>query len=131
MDRKSIVLGTGFMLAAVVLGAFGAHGLRKVLDVNELGQWNTGVSYQVYHAIGLLLIATFRPHLSEVTSSWVRRLFISGILLFSGSLYLLSTRDITGLDAVGVWVGPITPIGGLCFIAGWALLLINVLRGER
>ncbi len=131
MDRKSIGSGAGFMLAAVVLGAFGAHGLRKVLDVNELAQWNTGVSYQVYHALGLLLVATFRPHLGATISSWVRRLFVSGILFFSGSLYLLSTRDITGLEGVGAWVGPITPVGGLFFMAGWALLLITVLRRER
>lgn len=131
MDRKSILIGASAMVLAVIFGAFGAHGLRKMLDASELSQWQTGVQYQVYHALGCLLIATFRPHLGERAMFRVRTLFVLGILCFSGSLYLLSTRSITGLYWMAPWVGPLTPVGGLLFIAGWGMLLITVLRQVR
>jgi len=101
----------GFL--AVVLGAFGAHALKGVLQTNHTtGVWETAVLYHFIHAIVLLVLAT-QPGASGATSS----LFVAGIVLFSGSLYLLALTNIK-------WLGAITPLGGLCFLAGWFCLVI-------
>ncbi len=112
MDRilfsAAILAGVG-----VVLGAFGAHGLKQVLSPELLEVWHTAVTYQMWHALGLGLIASLR--MDSPTLQWSARLMISGILLFSGSLYLLA---LTGIQALGM----ITPFGGLAFVAAWGLL---------
>lgn len=103
---------------AVVLGAFGAHGLKDRLDANMLAIFETGVKYQFYHALALLALAFGPARLwqSGLTgaAAWA---WIAGILIFSGSLYILS---ISGIK----WLGAITPLGGVAFIAGWACLLL-------
>lgn len=116
--RFPIIIGAFFALTAVMAGAFGAHGLRNLVSERSLEVFQTAVTYQMYHAIALVLITL----LSGLGPS--RRLlglsagfFLVGILLFSGSLYTLVLTDIR-------WVGPITPLGGLCFMIGWALLLM-------
>ena len=101
-----------------MLGAFGAHALRDRLDAYSLGVWETAVQYHFYHSLALLavgIIALQQPQAALLKSSgW---LFFLGIFVFSGSLYILS---ITGLK----WLGAITPLGGLAFIAGWACLAV-------
>lgn len=110
--------GVGAILAgiAVALGAFGAHALRRRLPAERLATFQTGVQYQVYHALGILAGAYVNPSVGSLslreTAVW---LFVLGILLFSGSLYALS---LTGIRRFGA----VTPLGGLCFIAGWLLL---------
>ena len=103
-------------MVAVILGAFGAHGLRGKLDEYAMGVFETAVQYHFYHALALLavgIIALSQPHTTLLKSSgW---LFLLGTVIFSGSLYLLA---ITGTK----WLGAITPIGGLAFIGGWACL---------
>ncbi len=113
---------------AVVLGAFGAHALKDRLSPGALGQWRTGVEYQFYHGLGLLLVALMNDQLPKRTVGRIAFFFALGILLFSGSLYLLSTRELSGLDDITFLLGPLTPLGGLCFISGWVLLLITALR---
>ena len=110
---KYITLGSIFAGTAVILGAFGAHALKEKLSIQQLQVFETGVKYQFYHA--------FVPALNY--SFWF---FTAGILLFSGSLYLLSTIDINGLSGIKSILGPITPLGGLCFILGWISLIIAV-----
>lgn len=128
MRKALVALGSAVLAVAVALGAFGAHGLKDRIAPEALGQWRTGVEYQFYHGLGLLLMAALRERLSVAYARWAGRLMVAGVLLFSGSLYLLSTRELTGLDgAVGV-LGPMTPIGGLCFIAAWVVLFITALR---
>jgi uncharacterized membrane protein YgdD (TMEM256/DUF423 family) len=116
---RFIQLGSIMMALSVALGAFGAHALKSHLDAYALGIYNTGVSYQFYHALGLLAVA-FISHVSE--NSKVRLagyiMFISTII-FSGSLYILA---ITGIK----WLGAITPIGGTGFIIAWILLAISL-----
>lgn len=115
-------------LTAVMFGAFGAHGLKAYLNLNQLQMWEKGVQYQFYHAIALF---TCYLYLRKEDSTIIRNAgicFILGILCFSGSLYLLSTRQLTGLNAA--FLGPVTPIGGFFFIAGWGLILVNALRKE-
>jgi len=113
------------MSLAVMLGAFGAHGLRAKLDAYSLGVYEKAVFYHFIHAMGLLLVS-FLPKtgtFSEFATSWVCGLLLAGILLFSGSLYLLA---ITG----NRWLGAITPIGGVAFIAGWLVLAWFVMRHD-
>jgi len=105
-------LGAGFMFLAVGLGAFGAHALKSRLEPDLLAAFEVGVRYQVYHALALLLLAALR---GPSKAAWC---FTAGIIVFSGSLYLLS------LTGVRRW-GAVTPIGGLLFLAGWLILLFN------
>jgi uncharacterized membrane protein YgdD (TMEM256/DUF423 family) len=102
-----------FLAAAVGLGAFGAHGLRSRLDVYSMSLWEKAVFYHFIHGLGML-IASLVPRISAM-SGWACWTMAAGILIFSGSLYLLA---VTGVRTLGA----ITPIGGLCFIAGWLLL---------
>jgi uncharacterized membrane protein YgdD (TMEM256/DUF423 family) len=109
-------------LVAVALGAFGAHGLKSRLDAGMFSAWETAVQYHFYHTLALFGLAVLMQRLGEktllVTSGY---LFIAGMVLFSGSLYGL---------ALGAprWLGPITPIGGLAFMAAWLLLFIAAIR---
>lgn len=107
-------------LTAVVLGAFASHGLRGALEARLLHAFETGVTYQMSHSIVLLvvlvLIEQWGKHWALVYASGF---YVAGILLFSGSLYLLA---LTGMK----WLGPVTPIGGLALIVGWALLLVGI-----
>jgi uncharacterized membrane protein YgdD (TMEM256/DUF423 family) len=103
-------LGAGFMFLAVGLGAFGAHALKNRLTPDMLAVFETGVKYQVYHALALLLLAALR---GPSKAAWC---FTAGIVLFSGSLYVLA------LTGVRKW-GAVTPIGGVLFLAGWLILL--------
>jgi len=117
-------IGAACLGLAVMLGAFGAHGLRGKLDAYSMGIYERAVFYQFIHAIGLLvtpLLARVQA-LKPAAADWVCVLLAAGILIFSGSLYLLA---VTGTR----WLGAITPIGGLCFIAAWLLLAIALLRG--
>jgi uncharacterized membrane protein YgdD (TMEM256/DUF423 family) len=111
-----LLLGSTSALLAVLLGAFGAHALKNKISTDMLAIFQTGVQYHFYHALGLLavgLVATQMPESAALKySGW---LMFAGILIFSGSLYLLS---ITGTR----WLGAVTPIGGVAFIAAWALL---------
>jgi len=115
MDRTFLLSGAVAGLIAVAFGAFGAHGLRGRLTPDMLAVFETGVRYHMYHALALLLVAALMPRVdgrAMVAAGW---LFVAGIVLFSGSLYLLAVTGVTVL-------GAITPIGGVAFLAGWALL---------
>ncbi|MGM0480615.1 MAG: DUF423 domain-containing protein [Pseudomonadota bacterium] len=106
---------------AVVLGAFAAHGLKSRLTVDLLNAFETGVTYQFYHALALFVLALW---LQQSQSVWLVAsgyLWLAGVVLFSGSLYLLA---LTGIK----WLGPITPLGGLFFIAGWVSLLVGAIK---
>ncbi len=129
--NKSMITAIAIVgILAVLIGAFGAHGLRPRLTDAQLATYHTGVSYQFYH----LLAMAFSYILYVLHSNkWSRIAFWSfllGIILFCGSLYLLSTRDLLGIINYK-WIGPLTPIGGLCFIMGWAMLLISVFNGHQ
>lgn len=117
--KKFLFAGAVLMALAVLLGAFGAHALKKSLSPNLLAVYTTGVEYQFYHALGLLLVGLIGYHYPSKWLNWSGILLISGIILFSGSLYVLA---ITGIKALGV----ITPIGGLAFVAGWICLAVGI-----
>ncbi len=107
----------------VILGAFGAHGLKGRLTPDQLVSFETGVRYQLMHALLLLIIAWWMRHAPSAWLAWSAVLVATGILLFSGSIYLLATRELTGLAWVRVF-GPVTPLGGLFLISGWLLLAV-------
>jgi uncharacterized membrane protein YgdD (TMEM256/DUF423 family) len=120
MDRTFLLAGAVAGLIAVGFGAFGAHGLRGRLTPEMLAVFETGVRYQMYHALALLLVAALAPRLAGTAGVAYRAagwLFVAGIALFSGSLYLLAVTGVTML-------GAITPIGGVAFLAGWASLIV-------
>lgn len=119
---KTILMTASILLAlAVVIGAFGAHGLKAHLSEAMLQTWKTGVEYHFYHALGLLLIGVLSVSMPTNLLNWSALFLFAGIFLFSGSLYVLV---ITGIK----WLGAITPLGGLCFIAGWLLLFVAVFK---
>ena len=109
-------------LLAVALGAFGAHGLRQKLSADMLAVYQTGVQYHFYHTLALLAVAVLMLCVSHSSLlRWSGALFLVGIVIFSGSLYVLA---VTGMR----WLGAITPIGGVAFMAGWLLLMLAAWR---
>jgi uncharacterized membrane protein YgdD (TMEM256/DUF423 family) len=120
MHRSTFIWAAFFALTAVALGALGAHALKQALSPESLTSFETGVRYQFYHALGLFIVSFAFAQRPEPLFRWAGYLFIAGIFCFSGSIYLLATRELSGIG--WTWLGPITPIGGLLFIAGWGLL---------
>ncbi|MFN8277625.1 MAG: DUF423 domain-containing protein [Chitinophagales bacterium] len=119
-NLKSTLMILGF--AAVVIGAFGAHGLRDILDPHQKEIYEKGVHYQFFHVLaGWLVLRT-----GSIAARRSALFFILGVLLFSGSLYLLATAPFLGLPMR--WLGPLTPIGGVCFLLGWAFAFIDNFR---
>lgn len=118
MHKLFLIAGSVAMALAVALGAFGAHGLKNMLTKEMLDIFETGVRYHFYHATGLLVIGIIAQNIPNTSFlQWSGWLMVAGILIFSGSLYILSIGGIR-------WLGAITPIGGLCFIAGWIMLAL-------
>lgn len=112
---------------AVALGAFGAHGLKKLVNAETVASYQTGVQYQIYHALALLMIGILAERISNSFINYAGFLFIGGIVFFSGSLYLLASFKAMN-KVVPSFVYPITPLGGLLFILGWVMLLIAILK---
>ena len=112
-----------FGIIAVIFGAFGAHALKAQLSATALENWKTAVNYQFVHALALLLLATLPINRLIRLSAWF---FALGIVCFSGSLYLLSIREILTINTA--FVGPITPIGGLFFIIGWLCIFFSAFK---
>lgn len=111
----------------MVLGAFGAHGLKKLVGAETVGTYQTGVQYQMYHAFALIIIGVLFERAQSNYFVWAGWLFFTGIILFSGSLYLLAS--LKAMNKVGVsGIGIITPIGGLLFVFGWLMLLVGLLK---
>lgn len=125
MDKKIISTGAVFGMIAIILGAFGAHALKKVLSIDQLSSFETGVRYQMYHALFLLFIGLMND-LSQKAKKTIFFLVIFGVILFSGSIYLLVTNDLTSFDFKVI--GFATPIGGLLLIGAWAVLLFDLLK---
>lgn len=122
MMKVFIVLGAINALIAVALGAFGAHGLEGKLSEKMLDVWKTGVTYQMFHALGLLVVGLLVGKFENVSSfTWAGWLMFIGIILFSGSLYALST---TGIK----FFGPITPLGGVAFLVAWLMVVIGAVK---
>lgn len=125
MDKKIISTGAIFGMLAIILGAFGAHALKKILSIEELSTFETGVKYQIYHSIFLLFIGTINE-LSQKAKKTIYYLVVFGVIFFSGSIYLLATNSLTTFDFK--IIGFVTPIGGLLLILAWGTLLLNYIN---
>jgi len=128
MNKRIILTASFFGFVAVLLGAFGAHALKALVDGPSLEIWQKGVDYQFYHTFALLYLSTFARYRNKLINI-AYFCFTFGIVLFSGSLYLLATRTILHLDFVNL-IGPLTPIGGLLFVLGWIMLFFAAFKDK-
>jgi len=127
MHRNYLRIGALLGAIAVALGAFGAHGLKKIVPAETVTTFQTGVQYQMYHALALLAVAILFERFPNKWVNWSAACFVVGIILFSGSLYLLialKAADKAGIEGIGI----ITPVGGIFFILGWLFLFIGVMK---
>ncbi|MCX6198968.1 MAG: DUF423 domain-containing protein [Bacteroidetes bacterium] len=125
--QKIIFTATAFSgFIAVGLGAFGAHALRSLVSADAIAIWEKGIQYQFYHTLALLFCCLYlrTQHVTIVRNAAI--CFILGIVCFSGSLYLLASRELSGIPTF--IIGPVTPLGGIFFMCGWALLLFHFLQ---
>lgn len=124
MNKQAIVFGASFAAIAVILGAFGAHALKAVMAPDKLLVFETGVRYHFYHSFALLLVGILYHTFPSKQLRLAVSFFITGILLFSGSLYAISLLSING-GTIGP-LGILTPIGGVFFILGWAMVVAGI-----
>jgi len=129
MERTYVWTGSLFAGLAVILGALGAHWLRENISISSLQSFETGVRYQLFHALAILILASLPKRFKGKLLAATYYLFTFGTLFFSFSIYLLSTSDLTGINFS--FLGPVTPIGGVLMIAGWLMLFINSIRSFK
>ncbi len=125
LDKRIVVTAAFLGALTIAIGAFGAHGLKQLVDAEAITSFETGVRYQMFHVIVLLVIGLTGP-ISTTTKKWVFWFFIFGIILFSGSIYILVLKEILPFDVK--FLGPFTPLGGLSFIIGWLRLGYGLLK---
>lgn len=128
MNKQIIITASVFGTLAVIAGAFAAHGLTSLISPRQLEVWHTAVQYQFYHVFALM----FLSNITRVRNNLIRTayyLFTFGIILFSGSLYLLACRDLIGWNWLAI-AGPLTPFGGVLFIAGWITMGMAAYRNK-
>ncbi|OMP77278.1 MULTISPECIES: DUF423 domain-containing protein [unclassified Chitinophaga] len=139
MHKGFLIWASVFGILGVILGAFGAHKLYDLAKVYDLADpekpfttlleraYKTGVTYQFYHALALIAVALLYVHIPGSLTQWAGRCFITGVILFSGSLYLITFVKFAKIDFPSI-IGILTPIGGVFFIAGWVCLLLAVVK---
>lgn len=127
MKTITLVFGAVYGMLSVILGAFGAHALKKILSVERLESFETGVRYQMYAAFFLLIVG-YMLKFDTSSQKWISILMIAGTMLFSFSIYGLSMQDYFGMNLK--FLGPITPLGGLLMIVSWALLIFYVAKNR-
>ncbi|WP_435524768.1 DUF423 domain-containing protein [Chryseobacterium indoltheticum] len=127
MKTITLVFGAAYGMLSVILGAFGAHALKKILSVERLESFETGVRYQMYAAF-FLLIAGYILKFDTSSQKWISILMIAGTMLFSFSIYMLSMQDYWGMNLK--FLGPITPLGGLFMILAWLMLIFYFVKNK-
>jgi len=125
MNKTILITGAVMALLAVLLGAFGAHGLQKLVETASIDSFETGVRYQMYHAIACILLGTITV-IEDVAKKRVFYFFLIGTILFSVSIYLLVIDEILGISLSSI--GFITPLGGFMLILGWIFLIISLIK---
>jgi len=128
--RAWIIWAALYGCTGVLMGAFGAHALKARLSPDALASFETGVRYQLIHAVLLMVLALLMHMHPSALLKASGTCLVGGLLLFSGSIYLLATRDVTGFSSWR-WLGPVTPLGGMLMIAGWLLLLVWAIRFKK
>ena len=127
MNKKILVTGAIVGITGIVLGAFAAHGLEKLVDAEAIKSFETGVRYQIYHAL-LLLILGGTSFITEKRKKVMFYLIVIGLIFFSGSIYGLATNNLSGFDFKSIAM--ITPVGGLLLILAWVVMLIDLLKSK-
>ncbi len=127
MNKSILVAGTILGILGIILGAFGAHGLEKLVDADAVNTFETGVRYQIYHAFFLLILGGTN-FVNLKTKKIVFYLVIVGVLFFSGSIYGLATNELSSFDFKTIAM--ITPVGGLLLILSWVMVLIGIMRNK-
>ncbi len=122
MHKSFLITGAFIAALSVLLGAFGAHYLKNVLSIDGLQIFESAVRYQFYHAFALIIVGLLYKDFGGKYLNYSGKFFIAGIILFSGSLYILCAASTMR------WIGAITPLGGLCFIVGWSLIVVGVFK---
>jgi len=128
MNRTILLVGTAMGMLAIILGAFGAHGLEKLVDAEAIDTFETGVKYQMYHALFLLFLGLWNG-IAVKAKKMVFTLVLLGVVLFSFSIYLLALNSLTSFDFK--IIGFLTPIGGVLMISGWAVLAYKILKTKK
>lgn len=133
-SRSLVVVGISGAMA-VALGALGAHALKNQLEtglinLTELNAFDTASKYQLFHTLAMLLMVVLHTQMPSKHLRWSFRIFMLGIVFFSGSLYLISTRHLLGAEWLR-FLGPVTPLGGLFFMAGWLMLVVSVFKNVK
>lgn len=125
MSKFWFSLGCVCLAISVGIGAFGAHGLKSILEANQRTEtFETAVKYQFYHSFGIIILSFVAKYLTTKSTNHIGYLFLAGILIFSGSLYILSISGIR-------WLGAITPFGGVAFILAWLILGYNIYKSKN
>jgi uncharacterized membrane protein YgdD (TMEM256/DUF423 family) len=127
MNKTFLIIATLLGAFTVALGAFGAHAIKERVNEYTLGIFETAVKYQFYHVFALLAAGILFQQFGNNYMLWSGKLFIAGIILFCGSLYLL-TYFLANNNETMKWLGAVTPFGGLCFIAGWICMVIAIIK---
>ena len=125
MKKRFVLTGAFIGMLAIILGAFGAHLLKKYLSVDQLNSFEVGVRYQMYHALFLLFLST-QKDIAEKTLKTIYNLVVAGVILFSGSIYLMATKDYTLFESKIIVFA--TPVGGFLLIIAWTLLFFTILK---
>jgi uncharacterized membrane protein YgdD (TMEM256/DUF423 family) len=128
MEKKIIRVAAFMGMTAIILGAFGAHALKKYLTIEELGTFETGVKYQMYHALFLLFLG-LNSFLEEKAKKTILQLVVFGVIFFSGSIYLLATKTISGINFKPI--GIVTPIGGTLLIVAWSIVFLKYFHQKK
>ena len=128
MDKKIIATGAVFGMTAITLGAFGAHKLKELISPESAGVFETGVRYQIYHAMFLLFLG-LAPMVTDKAKKAILLLVVSGVVLFSGSIYFLACNSLFDIDFAKI--GFITPIGGFLLISAWVVLFLHIIKQKR
>lgn len=128
LDKCIITFATIFIVLGIVFGALGAHALEKILTEEQLASYEVAVKYQIYHGIALLSLVSMANKF-DFSLKMMFRCILFGVLIFSGSIYILVFQNLLGLK-LGMIFGPLTPIGGLLMIVGWSLFLVSVVKSK-
>jgi len=128
MNIKMILIGASlYIIIGICLGALGAHSIQPLISSKELESFRTGVDYQLYHGLGILVLVLLSDQL-KIKLIWSIRLMFIGVIFFSGSIYLLSLKTILGIESWVPVLGPVTPIGGLIIISAWISVMVAFLK---
>ena len=130
MNKSFLKAGALFGALTIIFGAFAAHAIKSRVNTETLSIFETGVRYQMYHVFAIILVGIMYKDFPFKSMIWAGNLFLSGVILFSGSLYLLTYFKATGNENMN-WLGAVTPFGGICFIVGWFLILKSFYKTKK